>query len=206
MKKQTPPTPTVTEAQLAGLLAQLSKIKADRDVAHAELVRIDKLNRGRAPGQIETSERTKAARELLNGAVADLLPPLAANADPIATLRERVATFDEALEEGSRHVARLRYQAGIERFQGRADDVRTCMAGIVDAVVGLERALQRRDALLKEIKPPAELLPGAGWVFLGRIGRSESQAYRFMQAAVAAGWIPNEKLRAEIEASRKAMA
>jgi hypothetical protein len=79
------------------------------------------------------------------------------------------------------------------------------MAGISAAVVGLELALQKRDALLKEIKPPVDLIPGAGWVFLGRIGRSESQAYRFLQAAAAAGWITNDRFRAEVDASRKTL-
>jgi hypothetical protein len=204
-KTPTPPATTAAQAQLAALTARLREIKTSRDADNAELVRRDKSSGGVSPAHTEATRRTRAARELLNGAAVDLLPPLPDEAGSIEVLKEKIRTADAALEEGGRLIAQLQYQAGVERFRARADDVRACMAGISAAVVGLELALQKRDALLKEIKPPVDLIPGAGWVFLGRVGRSESQAYRFLQAAASAGWITNDRFRAEVDASRKTL-
>lgn len=50
---------------------------------------------------------------------------------------------------GDRLVECLQREAAHEQLQLRADDVKAVMAAIAEVILELEKALQRRDALLK---------------------------------------------------------
>ena len=201
---QSPPKPAAQA--LAALLARLSEIRNDLNADQAEIRRIDQHSAWRPEIHESVAKLGREGRELLNGAVEGLLPPLQNTAtEQIKILRHRVDVAGAALEQGEKVVLKLQAEAAEERYRLRADDVKAAMADIVDAVLALEEAFQRRDALLKEIKPLASRIPAAGWTLLGRIGRSESMAYRFMQMAAASGWISEEKFNAAVKQSSKAM-
>jgi hypothetical protein len=201
LRSRADPEPKPAADALAALLAKTAEITGRRAALHAELRRLDDVGRFFISEEPQAKVR-REGRELLNGAADGLLP--AADlpvGDRIRVLRHDLDVADAALEDAGKLVNRLQREAAHERLRLRADDVRRVMAGICDTVLSLELALQRRDALMSELQPTPESTPGAGWVFLGRVGRSESQAYRFLQAAVVAGWLPEEKLNAAIKQS-----
>ena len=197
-------TPTSAADALKALLARSAEISRERDEKQATLRRLDVP--GRFVAHEHTAKLSREARELLNGSVEGLLPPPQPNAtEQIRVLRREIEVAGKALDEADRLVERLQREAAMERLNLRADDVKAAMAAIVDAILGLEVALQKRDALLKEIRPDPNFIPGAGWPLLGRVGRSERMAYRFVDSAAKAGWITEDKFRAAVLQSRKAM-
>jgi len=203
MKRKQPDSQPATEA-LAALSARLGEIRRQCNADQAELARLEKTGVF-SPSQSDARKIALAARELLNGAAASLLQPLANDAtEQIQALRHNILVATAALEEGERLAARLQRDAAQERFTANADEIRKVFEDITDAVVALEHAQQRRDALLKQIKLPADMVPN-GWPLLGRLGRSESSAYRMLQALATSGWFPIDKFQAEVERSRRAM-
>lgn len=200
--KQTPQQKPAQEA-LQALIKRMGEIKAEREADHTLLVKLD------VPGRTlreHTDKLSQDARSLLNGAVEGLLPPVQPDvSDQIRVLKRKIDVAAKALEEGDRLVQRLTLEAAAERLRLRADDITAAMGGIAEAVMALESALQKRDALVKEIKPAPNTFPGMGWVFLGRVGRSESQSYQFLQAAANAGWISQERFKAAVKKSREAL-
>jgi hypothetical protein len=203
MKLRSKAEATPAADALAALLAKIAEITGRRNACQAELRRLDIA--GHFIPEV-TAKLRREARELLNGAVDGLLPPPQPTAgEQIRVLRHDIEVANAALEETEKLVGRLQSEAALERMRLRAGDIRATMGGIADAVLALESALQRRDALLKELKPSPDFIPGAGWAFLGRIGRSESQSYRFLQAAVAAGWLSEEKFTAAVKQSRASL-
>lgn len=198
--------PTPAADALAGLLARLGAIRKDLNADETELRRLDQHSTWRPAIMEAEAKLSREARELLNGAAAGLLPPLHNTAtEQIRILKHKIAVAGAALNEGEKVVEKLQLEAAEERYRLGANDLKAAMVGIVDAVLGLEQALQRRDALLKEIKPAAHRIPAPGWMLLGRIGRSESMAYRFTQMAAAAGWISEEKFNAAVKQSRSSI-
>jgi len=106
------------------------------------------------PGRFSISEHTaklgREARELLNGSVEGLLPPAQPSAaEQIRLLNHKIAVSNDALDMGDRLVECLQREAAHEQLQLRADDVKAVMAAIAEVILELEKALQRRDALLK---------------------------------------------------------
>lgn len=191
---------------LSAIISRLAEIRSSREADVAELRRLDQPGRFLPQSNEEQSKLKIAARQLLNGAAEKFLPsPPPGVSLQIRELKRKIEVADAAIAEGGDLVEKLKNDAAVERYRLRADEVRASMVAIVDAVVALEMAFQRRDALLKEIKPPASLIPGAGWALLGRLGRSESMSYRFLQSAAAAGWITEQQFTAAVEQSRKAL-
>jgi hypothetical protein len=204
-RKQDPQKSPIGDA-LAALSAQMSEIRRNLNADEVELKKLDQPGVWRSGESTENSRIARAARELLNGSVAGLLPPAPLGTeDRKQALRLKVKVANKALEEGEKLVVRLQEEAAEERYKLRAHEVKAAMTDIVDAVLALEQAFQRRDALIKEIKPEAHRIPAAGWALLGRIGRSESMAYRFAQMTVTTGWLSEERFNAAVNQSRKAM-
>jgi hypothetical protein len=70
-------------------------------------------------------------------------------------------------------------------------------------VVGLERALQNKDAVERKISAQFPL-PGREWKLLGRLARNESTAYRMLEEAVKLGWMSRRDWQSEVDRANEA--
>jgi hypothetical protein len=205
MKRKQISEPKPAADALAALNARLGEIHRQCEADKAELVRLEKLGIF-SPSHLDAIKVSRAARELLNGAADGLLPPVSNDyTGQIHVLRHNIRVATQALEEGNRLIPGLQRKVAAERFNAHAAEIRAAFDGIVDAIISLEHAQQRRDALLRDLKLPADMVP-SGWPLLGRLGRSESTAYRTLQAWSLGGWVSAEKFEAEVARSRKALA
>jgi hypothetical protein len=90
-----------------------------------------------------------------------------------------------------------------ERFARRGHEWTAANRAICEALLALERALHARDRLSNELKPPgSNTLPLEGHPLLGRLGRSESTIYRFLQSAVTAGVLTAAEFEKEVKNAR----
>jgi hypothetical protein len=178
-------SPAVALVALTGRRVELDN---QRRAVVDGIIRLEKL------GERETftaiSPNRKEAVKLLNGSVADLLDP-----DPsspritLKALREKLGVIDEALDLAAKLENELAIKAERARWDERAEEYATAMAGVASAVLGLEYSLQARDRVLAKIRPSRVMPTGQGVPFMGRLKNNGSSAYRFLKTCAAQGWI-----------------
>jgi hypothetical protein len=193
------------EQQRTDLLERTRVIRTNLGDLQAEHRKLDTgdMFRGRSDAGAKVAN---AARELLNGAAIDLLPAIVESDEQRRTALEfKIAAANRALDEADRLAGNLEGQIAREKLRVYGDDIKALLAEGVDAVIALERFLQKKDAFFKKLKLPFNSVPLLGWPLLGRLGRSESAAYRYLQVNVAVGGISQERFDAEVNASRQTL-
>jgi hypothetical protein len=211
MRKQTIPTPNQTAAEQLAILEQQRAELVDRTrVVRSGLSELQTEHRkldGSGPRQSEAAAKVaNAARELLNGAALDLLPSIVeSDAQRKSALEFKIAASTRALDEADRLVGNLNSQIGSEKLRVYGDEIKALFAEGVDAVIALEKFQQKKDAFFKKLNLPYQMVPLLGWPLLGRVGRSESTAYRYLQVNIPLGVISQERFDAEVRASRQTL-
>jgi hypothetical protein len=211
MRNKPTPTPNpVSAPQLAILEQQRADLLERARVVRSGLSELQAEHRkfgGSGPRQSEAAAKVaNAARELLNGAALDLLPSIVeSDAQRKTALEFKIAASTRALDEADRLVGNLNAQIANEQLRVYGPDIKALLAKGADLVVALERWQQEKDAFFKKLNLPYTMVPLLGWPLLGRIGRSESTAYRYLQANIPLGVISQERFDAEVKASRQTL-
>ena len=196
-------TPTVETETPKPTYAELKAKKAAIEGERSTLVdRIAKLPKPIVE-YLEHSQRAvrRAAVEKLNGTAA---PFLASEIDrkDIAELRFDLHVLTDAIVVLDGLMATVQREEARQRVESRAADWRDAMREIALSLIALERALQTRDALSREIRA-GEPLAGQGYTFAGRLVGA-CQAKSFLEKAVLEGWLSRTEFEEEMRRANSA--
>lgn len=201
-----PPTSPIGFSTSAALAARLTELETHRRRVTEQIIQIERT--GTLPVPIperKPRERRDAALALLNEGDAAIIAVEGLTADvgeKLAALHRLCFDIDEALRFGGQHSQALAVAEYGARMNVHKGEYTKAMRRIAAAVIELERAQQERDRVIKDVlKPPRGGTPieGAGWPLLGRLAHHGGQAYRFLQVAVAQGWLSASELQKELQ-------
>jgi hypothetical protein len=200
MAKQTQTAPTASSQYVAALAVLADLQKRDDLLRDQELARMKRGERIDAEAALGVSATEQAAAALLAG---QPFPAPRRGRSYLDLLAERAA-IRRAIELGRDQADRLRLAAAGERLAARQDELREIGKQMVWAVIGLDRVLRARDALVNEIGMPPASLSVEAWPLAGRLSNTASQAYRLCEVGVQNGWLTQRELDQEYELARKA--
>lgn len=116
----------------------------------------------------------------------------------LAALHRERDVLSATISLGEARMVTMLAKEGAVRFEAARPALDAAMRRVALAVAQVERALQERDAIIKEVNVTLPLMEFVGWTLMGRLVDTGTQSFRFLHYAVTRGWLSQRELDVEL--------
>lgn len=188
------------------LAARLGELREHLEHVVAEVVRLERAN---IIAPELDDERTHDTRKAGLALAAGGNEPLALVFElqdvhrRLALLRRLSRDLHAAIDVAEARVNILSIAEQGERWNAARPQYRERVREVWKALVALDMAQAARDKFIRDLRVRADVEAGPGWVMVGRLAHTESQAYRYGRVLVDIGALSESEFQRDYEAAKQ---